>query len=85
MRKMRTRSGEIVTVSLYVSSSGGTSRVILRFKTGGHTVQRPVATLKTASREEALRLAWRAIREDKVVEKEGWSWVEPSPAGSSRS
>lgn len=75
LRKMRTKTGDVVTVSLSVSPSGGASRVILRFKWGGGTVQRPVATIKAASRMEALREGWRLLRENKVVEKEGWAWV----------
>jgi len=74
-RKMRTKTGDVVTVSLSVSPSGSASRLILRFKWGGGTVQRPVATIEAASRMEALREGWRLIRENKVVEKEGWSWV----------
>lgn len=75
LRKMRTRAGDVVTVSLSVSSSGDASRIILRFKWGGRTVQRPVATIKAASRTEALREGWKRIRDEKIVEKEGWSWV----------
>ena len=79
LRKMHTKSGEVVTVSLAVAASGETSRVILRFKWGGSTVQRLVGTMKVPSRFEALRLGWKMIREERVVEKEGWSWVAPSP------
>lgn len=75
LRKMRTKTGDVVTVSLSVSPSGGGMRVILRFKWGGGTVQRPIATVMTASRNEALREGWKLIREKKLVEKEGWSWV----------
>lgn len=75
LRKMQTRTGDVVTVSLSVSPSGGALRIILRFKWGGRTVQRPVATIKAVSRAEALREGWRRIRDEKIVEKEGWSWV----------
>ncbi|MCE2971550.1 MAG: hypothetical protein LW847_15285 [Burkholderiales bacterium] len=78
LRKMRTKTGDVVTVSLSVSPSGGASRVILRFKWGGGTVQRPVANVNAESRAEALREGWRLIREKQIVEKEGWSWVVPS-------
>ena len=78
LRKMRTKSGDVVTVSLAVSNSES-GRVILRFKWGGGTVQRPVACVKASSRLEALKLGWKIIREEKIVEKEGWSWVMPSP------
>lgn len=74
-RKLRITSGDVVTVSLAVSGKASPYRVILRFKSG-LTVQRPVATVEAASPAEALKLAWGRIREDKVVEKHGWQWVE---------
>lgn len=79
LRKMRTKTGEIVTVSLAVSDSGAASRVILRFKTGGATVQRLVGTVTAPSHFHALKLGWKMIRDEKIVEKEGWSWVIPTP------
>lgn len=79
LRKMRTTMGSIVTVSLSVSDSGAGSRVILRFKWGGATIQRLVGTVAATSRFEALKLGWKMIREEEIVEKEGWSWVSPSP------
>lgn len=81
LRKMRTKSGEVVTVSLSVSVSGSGEkrRVILRFKTGGATVQRPVATVAATSQFQALKLGWALIREQKIIEKDGWSWVTPTP------
>lgn len=82
MRKMYTTSGGVVTVSLSVAESGDGLRVILRFKWGGSTVQRLVGTLPGCSRFEALKLGWKMIREKKIVEKEGWSWVAPSPNDS---
>lgn len=75
-RKLRITSGDVVTVSLAVNGKASPYRVILRFKSG-LTVQRPVATVEAASPSEALKLAWSRIREDKVVEKHGWQWVEP--------
>jgi len=78
MRKMRTKSGGIVTVSLSVSQSNAGSRVILRFKSGGATVQRPVATVIATSQFQALKLGWALIREQNIVEKEGWAWVTRS-------
>jgi hypothetical protein len=78
-RKMRTRTGEIVTVSLAVSDVAGGTRVILRFKSGGATVQRPVGTVKAATRFDALKLGWQMIRTEKIVEKEAWSWVATAP------
>ena len=80
LRKMRTRSGEVVTVSLSITDVANGSRIILRFKSGGATVQRPVGTVKAASRFEALKQGWRIIRTEKIVEREGWAWVETAHA-----
>ena len=79
LRKMRTKSGGIVTVSLALSPVDGGSRVTLRFKWGGGTIQRTIGTVSAPSRPESLRLAWRMLRENQIVENEGWSWVDPSP------
>lgn len=83
LRKMRVQTGDVVTVSLSLSSKEshrkGAVRVILRFKWGGRTVQRPVATVQASSRSEALKLGWKAIREKRIAEQEGWSWVVPAP------
>ena len=78
LRRLLTNSGDVVTVSLSVSPLGSTSRVVLRFKTGGATIQRTVGTVATSSRNEALKLGWKMIREEKIVEKEGWSWFAPT-------
>lgn len=80
LRKMYTKTRDVVTVSLAVDPlSGGASRVFLRFKWGGGTVQRSVGRVSASSRSEALKLGWRMIREQKIVEKEGWSWVVRFP------
>lgn len=80
LRKMYTKTRDVVTVSLAVDSlAGGASRVFLRFKWGGGTIQRSVGRVSASSRSEALTLGWKIIREKKIVEKEGWSWVVPSP------
>ena len=76
-RKLRIRSGDVVTVSLSLNGKASPYRVILRFKSGGLTVQRPVATLEAATPYDALKLAWARIRDDKVVEQYEWQWVEP--------
>lgn len=76
-RKLRIRSGDVVTVSLSISNKASPYRVILRFKSGGITHQRPVATVDAPAPYEALKLSWERIRSEKVVEKNGWEWVEP--------
>ena len=75
----RLKAGDIVTVPLSVSPSNGAFRVILRFKRCGSTVQRFVGTLNVDSRIEALKQRWGLIREPKIVESNGWSWVTASP------
>lgn len=80
-RRMLTRSREAVTVSLDVTAStDGTYRARLRFKSGGSTVQRPVGKFTASNRFQALKLAWSALKTEKIAEKEGWSWVVPDAA-----
>lgn len=74
-RKLRIKSGDVVTISLVVNGKASPYRVILRFKSG-LTVQRPVTTLDASSPYEALKLAWSRIRDDRIVEQYGWQWVE---------
>lgn len=79
-RKLRIKSDEVVTVSLSLTSVGEKHRVILRFKTGGTTIQRPVANIEAPSRFQALKQSWALLREGQLAEKEGWSWIDPSPS-----
>lgn len=76
-RKMRIRSGEVFTVSLSVSGAKSPYRVILRFKNGGTTIQRPVGSIDADSPFDALTLGWVKIREEKLIDQYGWSWVNP--------
>jgi len=77
LRKMRTRSGDVVTVSLATSVTKGGLNVRMRFKMSGSTVSRSVATFATTSRDDALRMAWPLVRGDQFVEREGWAWIVP--------
>ena len=74
-RKLRVKSGDVVTVSLVATNAESPFRIILRFKSG-LTIQREVGRFPAASPSEAVRLAWQAIRADKIAEREGWVWVE---------
>ena len=75
-RRMLTRSRESVTVSMDVTAStDGTYRARLRFKSGGSTVQRPVGKFSAPNRFQALKLAWSALKAEKIAEKEGWTWI----------
>lgn len=79
LRKARIKSGDIVTISLSLTETlKGNTSVMLRFKTGSSTIQRQVGSVMAPTRFEALKLAWKLIRDEKIVGKEGWSWVEPS-------
>ena len=60
-----------------LTRSDGTYRARLRFKSGGATVQRPVGKFAAPNRFQALKLAWSALKAEKIAEKEGWSWVVP--------
>jgi len=75
LRKLQTKSGEEVTVSLSLADVAEGKRVTMRFKWGGGTMQRLVGTVNAATRPDALRMGWKMIRDEKIVEKEGWSWV----------
>lgn len=77
-RKLRIKSGDIVSVSLVTSGTKSPYRVVMRFKSA-ITVQREVGKFEATSPSEAIKLAWKAIRPQKVVEREGWSWVNPDP------
>lgn len=78
-RKMRTRSGEIVTVSLVVMVTGKdpVSRVHLRFRSGGVMVTRPVGNFEVENTFEVLKLGWAKVRAENIVEQFEWSWIEP--------
>ena len=77
-RRMLTRSREAVTVSIdATASTDGTYRARLRFKSGGSTVQRPVGKFTAPNRFQALKLAWSALKSERIAEKEGWSWAAP--------
>lgn len=75
LRKIRTKAGDVATISLAVSPSGPPFRVTLRFKVGGATVQRPVGTVSGSTRTEVLQKGWKLIREAKIVESNGWQWI----------
>jgi translation initiation factor IF-1 len=73
-RKLKIKSGDIVSVSLVTSGTKSPYRVVMRFKSA-ITVQREVGRFDAASPAEAVRQAWKVIRPEQVVEREGWSWV----------
>jgi DhnA family fructose-bisphosphate aldolase class Ia len=79
-RKLRIQTGEVVTASLALSVSAASAYAVLRFKHEKQTFRQTVGRLKkAASRHEMLTVAWRLVREQKAIEKNGWSWVVPIP------
>lgn len=76
-RKLRTKSGDIVVVSLAINSLNNkmSHSVTMRFKMGGLTVSRLVGQVEGETRFEILKKAWTKVREDKLVEQNQWSWV----------
>lgn len=75
-RKLRIKSGDIVSVSLVTTGTKSPFRVVMRFKSAV-TVQREVGRFEAPSPAEAIKLAWGAIRPGKIAEREGWAWVTP--------
>lgn len=74
-RKIRIKSGDVVTASLSVTGTVSPYRAVLRFKSG-LTVQRPIGKIVAESRFEALKAGWKMLREEKMMESFGWSWVD---------
>jgi len=75
-RKIRIPSGDVVTASLALSVGDTSAYAVLRFKHEKQTFRQPVGSIKKApTRHEMLAAAWRLAREQKSIEKNGWSWV----------
>lgn len=58
--------------SRYCSPFGSTTKM------GGGTIQRTVGTVTETARPAALKQGWKMLRDQKIAEKEGWSWVVPT-------
>jgi hypothetical protein len=79
-RKMRIKTGEVVTVSLSLSVSSGSAHGVLRFKHERVTFRQPLGMIKKLpTKLEMLTDGWKRVREQKIIEKNGWSWVVPLP------
>lgn len=74
-RKIRIKSGGVVTASLAITGAASPYRAVLRFKSG-LSVQRPIGQTVAESKFEALKLGWKMLRDEKNVEGFGWRWVD---------
>ena len=73
-RKIKIKSGDIVTVSISITGEKSPFKSTLRFKSGG-TVQRPLESVEAKDKNEALKLSWQKVRNSKFIENQGWEWI----------
>ena len=73
-RKIKIKSGDIVTVSISITGEKSPFKSTLRFKSG-ITVQRPFEAIEAKDKNEALKLSWQRIRSSKFIENQGWEWI----------
>ena len=73
-RKIKIKSGDVVTISISVKAKGDQFQPTLRFKSG-LTVQRSLDLVEADNSTEALRISWRNLRNSKYIEKQGWTWM----------
>lgn len=74
-RKIRIKSGDVVTASLASTGTGSPYRAVLRFKSG-LTVQRPIGQIVAESKLEALKFGWKLLRDEKSQKSFEWRWVD---------
>lgn len=48
---------------------------LLSIQDGGKTVQRYIGKVNAETPDESLTLGWKLVRERRVVERSGWSWL----------
>lgn len=77
-RLLRTKSGDVVTVSVVLTGVAPSQKASLRFRLGGAMVSRPIGVIETSASDKALDLAWAKLRgDDGIVESNGWAWIHP--------
>lgn len=77
-RLLRTKSGDVVTVSIVLTGVAPSQKASLRFRLGGTMVSRPIGVIEALATEKALDLAWATLRgDDSLVESNGWAWIHP--------
>ena len=73
-RKIKIKSGDIVTISISITGEQSPYKSTLRFKSG-ITVQRPLDSVEAKDKNEALKLSWERMRSSKFIENQGWEWI----------
>jgi len=73
-RKIKIKSGDVVTISISVKAKGDQFQPTLRFKSG-LTVQRPLDPVYADDSAEALKISWKNLRSSKFIENQGWTWM----------
>lgn len=77
-RQLRTADGTIVTAMVAVRTLPKTRQQLyayLQFKSNGKTTTKYIGRVTSESRAAAMKLGWKLLRERKLVESCGWSWV----------
>lgn len=75
-RLIRTKSGDVATVSVVLTGDPTSFRASLRFRSGGVMVTRPLGVIDAHTTQEALTVAWVRLRgPGNVVEANGWQWI----------
>jgi len=73
-RKMRIKSGDIVTVSIVCRNKVSPYKMQLRFK-NGPTYNKTVGSIEAKSEKEAIEIVWKKVKQEKFCESFGWEWV----------
>lgn len=75
-RRFVISNGEVVTGSLELKKINDGYTVSLRFKSGA-SYRRSVGKVQALDRSDALRAGWDLLRNQNLIEKNGWKWLEP--------
>ncbi len=79
MRKVKLLDGVVATASVSVQlfPRGYQQWGYLRFKVGGKTRRCYIGKVSADTLDESLAVGWRMVREMRVLERAGWSWLIP--------
>lgn len=83
LRELRLEDGTVVTASVAIRSFKPYKKShqvygYLQFKVHGKTVTKYIGKVTAATRTDALQIGWHLLRQRKLAESFGWSWVEQS-------